>query len=232
MEHDENISINFLTCYCASRSMAATSLSTIDRIRSNRFIWGVRFFQIIIALAILGVCASSASAWHDIDCSTPGRLAYHIAAVSKSPSSYLFSYVSLLWQGVLTILSVVFFVLSTGPFEFISWWAYWFQIALDTTFLVIWISAAAVANYTCDGLCSSCNARYQDNGVVLPFIITVGSLKCHCGTLDLDDSGIVTRSGEASGSSRPQGGTSGDLASVAEKATDVAAKQGLDATMM
>ena len=70
-------------------NMVALTPTLIDRIRSNRFIWSVRFLQGIFAIAILGICASNASTWAEIGCSTPSRLAYHIAAVGNPffPSS-------------------------------------------------------------------------------------------------------------------------------------------------
>ncbi|KIM99538.1 hypothetical protein OIDMADRAFT_55458 [Oidiodendron maius Zn] len=177
--------------------MVALTPTLIDRIRSNRFIWSVRFLQGIFAIAVLGICASNASMWADIGCSTPSRLAYHIAA------------------SIITLFPVVFFILTSGPLSYTSWWAFWAQITLDSIFIIFWIAAAAVADYTCDDICSACSGSAE-----IPFY-------CPCG-FDLDSSGLKSR-----GSEPIQKGRSGSaLGSVAEKATDIAAKQGLDGSMI
>lgn len=61
-------------------------------VRSSRFIWGVRIIQAIFAFVLLGVTAQGASAWHSLNCTTPTKLAYHIAMVGfhtpSSPASF------------------------------------------------------------------------------------------------------------------------------------------------
>lgn len=130
---------------------------------------------------------------------------------------------------------MAFFILTTGPLSYTNLWTFWFQTSLDGLFLIFWIAAAAVSNYTCDGLCSSCNGAFQEDGINYPFTVTVGSLLCYCnyGGLaeGLGEGALKVRGFDGSTKTTPTGG-GGDLEGVGEKAVDIAAKQGLDGSMM
>jgi hypothetical protein len=123
---------------------------------------------------------------------------------------------------------VVFFILTTGPLSYTTWWKLWIQTSLDGLFLIFWIAAAAVSNYTCDGLCSSCNGVFEYDGIDYPFNVYVGSLTCYC---NYGDASLKTRDSNGSTKAAPKG-SGGDLGGVAEKAVDIAAKQGFDGSMM
>lgn len=51
-------------------------------LRENLLIRILRGLQFILAVVVLAVSASNISNWHELYCSTPGKLAYNIAAVS------------------------------------------------------------------------------------------------------------------------------------------------------
>jgi hypothetical protein len=156
----------------------ATSIS----FRSNGYIWGVRILQLIFAIALLGITVSDASTWHSLDCTTPSKLAYHIAMVSFQ--FYLQLPCSLdhadVFQAAITLFPLAYFLLCTGPVGLTKLWSPWVQIALDAIFIIFWIVAEALSTYDCNGICSSCSAggALVDQGY--GFYVYVGSLFCEC----------------------------------------------------
>ena len=53
-----------------------------DSLRDSLYIKILRGVQLGLAIVVLGVSASNASTWTDLECSVPGKLGYNIAAVS------------------------------------------------------------------------------------------------------------------------------------------------------
>ena len=128
----------------------------------------------------------------------------------------------------------MYFIVSTGPLGY-AWWFYWAQIALDGVFFLLWIVAAAISNYTCDGLCASCSA----GGALLDdgngFYVWVGSLLCYC-VFDGDNDNFKKRAPVVddliSTVLRIRASSGSNAGPVAEEAVTIATKQGIDGALM
>lgn len=186
-------------------------------VRSSGFIWGVRIVQAIFAITLLSITAQDASVWHSLDCTTPTKLAYHIAMVSFHTFD------------TPTTINLVLGCHHSPPPRLLpprvsltKFWSAWVQIILDAIFVIFWIVAAALSSYDCNGLCSSCSAGGAQVDIGAGFVVWVGSLTCEC--VFADDFWAGSRLFRRSvGSS---------VVKTAEKASNIAAKQGLDGTMM
>lgn len=134
-------------------------------------------------------------------------------------------------QASITLLPLAYFLLTTGPVSLTKFWSPWLQISLDALFIILWIVAAGLSSYDCDGLCSSCSAGGQAVDQGYGFDVWAGSLVCYCvfpyDTILVDSASKLFRRAVP----RPGSGSSG-IVKTAEKAASIAAKQGLDGTMM
>jgi len=55
--------------------------------RTNSYLWGLRFIQILFAVVIVGIAGSNISDWHSLGCSSPTGLSFNFAIVRRSASS-------------------------------------------------------------------------------------------------------------------------------------------------
>ncbi|TAQ90355.1 hypothetical protein B7494_g1330 [Chlorociboria aeruginascens] len=196
--------------------------------RINKYLWGLRFVQIIFAIVIVGITGSNMSDWHNLQpggCNSPPNLSFNFAI------------------GILSLLLLTYFIFSTGPYIRLRWWHFYAQIALEGLFVVLWIVAAAIADYNCDSVCSSCSALGREVDIGFGFWVEVNSLFCICAFSDDDvsfrrdaPSHIFRRTGSKPtgkpGSSGSRPSTSKQLSNTLEKGITTATKKGLDAAMI
>jgi hypothetical protein len=75
--------------HVASKSEPATGTGvTKPAERTNSYLWGLRFIQILFALIIVGIAGSNISDWHSIGCSSPAGLSFNFAIVRCPSSSF------------------------------------------------------------------------------------------------------------------------------------------------
>jgi hypothetical protein len=61
--------------------------SAIPAYETNKYLWGLRFIQVVFAVIIVGLTGSAISDWQSFGCSTPGKLGLNFAVVFL-PSSH------------------------------------------------------------------------------------------------------------------------------------------------
>ncbi|CZR56689.1 uncharacterized protein PAC_06578 [Phialocephala subalpina] len=201
----------------ATSSPAAATTKPVHQ--TNKYLWGLRFIQIIFAIVIVGITGSSISDWHNLGCSTPSGLAFNFAI------------------GLLSLLLVLYWILSTGPYAKIPWYSFYAVLGCEIVFIIFWIVAAAVQNYSCDSICNVCSAAgaaYDDGE---GFIVWMNDIICSCvfpGDLNSqfsvrgDDPSVLFKRG-----GRPiTSDEASRLGKTASKGVTKATKQGLDAAMM
>jgi hypothetical protein len=130
------------------------------------------------------------------------------------------------FQAAITLFPLAYFLLCTGPVGLTELWSPWVQIGLDAIFIIFWIVAEALSTYDCNSICSNCSAggALVDQGY--GFYVYVGSLFCECVfDYDVDGGGSLSKLFR-------RAIPSSAIYKTAERAWSIAAKQGLDGTMM
>ncbi|KUJ17380.1 uncharacterized protein LY89DRAFT_684442, partial [Mollisia scopiformis] len=180
--------------------------------RTNKYLWYLRFIQIIFAVTIVAIAGSNISDWHSYGCSSPSGLSFNFAIA------------------LLTLLLTLYLVLSTGPSAKIPWYSFIAILSLEILFIIFWIVAAALAGYDCTSLCNACSAIDQGTG----YYVWANDLICFCWT-DYDNVSFKRDSPEAIFRRGSRPASSSDAAAAGktlEKGVSKAAKQGLDAAMI
>ena len=133
------------------------------------------------------------------------------------------------------LIATIYLIFSSGPkpFQRVPW-NHWLVISIDAVFLIIWIAATATSVYDCNGICSACSPIGRLEDVGYGFWVQYGSMFCSC----VFDTDIKLRNKSrapsllANRGLSPGAGTSRDLAALAEKSANIAAKRGLDIVMI
>ncbi|KAF8857486.1 hypothetical protein BDZ45DRAFT_674676 [Acephala macrosclerotiorum] len=190
--------------------------------QTNRYLWGLRIIQSVFAITIVGITGSSISDWNSIGCSTPSGLAFNFAT------------------GLLSLLLVLYWILSTGPYIKIPWYSFYAVLGFEIVFIIFWIVAASVQNYSCDTVCSVCSAAgatYDVNGE--GFVVWMNDIICSCVFSSYTDTGTqFSVRGDAPSMLFKRGGSpissseASRLGRTAAKGVSKATKQGLDAAMI
>lgn len=223
--------------------------STTPAYRTNTYVWGLRFIQILFALIIVALGGSAISDWHSLGCSSPSKLSFNFAVVCSL--SYPFPCLSQILtdtrtikQGLITIFLLLYFVLSSGPYKhLLPWYSFYATLALEALFILLYIVAAALSTYDCSGLCNACAVPGAQVDSGYGYFVWVSDLTCFCWFSDDDvsfserrdaPSRTFARGGGRSASGGRGGGSSNtaNLGKTLEKGFSSATKKGLDATMM
>ncbi|KAL8792630.1 MAG: hypothetical protein Q9195_004758 [Heterodermia aff. obscurata] len=134
------------------------SVHTSDKTspRGFRWIWFLRLAEILFSLVVLGLSARNVAGLSEGGCSVPGKIAWNLACA------------------VLSLLALVYLILSSGitqAFRILPWWIF-IQLGLDFLFFVFWIAAAGTSHLSCQDLCSACDAWGGE--------VWFDSLACNC----------------------------------------------------
>lgn len=70
--------------HVVSKSEGPNNGNTKPAERTNSYLWGLRFIQILFALIIVGIAGSNISDWHSLGCSSPAGLSFNFAIVGSS----------------------------------------------------------------------------------------------------------------------------------------------------